>query len=54
MSGEGFGVKGVVEIGISVLVMYLSKNQNVFVQIAKYICKNWNMYLSKLLDIGSG
>ena len=29
--------------------MYLSKLQNVFVQIAKYICPNWYLYLSRLL-----
>ena len=27
---------------------FLSKLQNVFVQIAKYVCSNWSMYLFKL------
>ena len=31
--------------------MYLSKLQNVFVQIAQYICPNCKMYLSKLPNV---
>ena len=35
----------------SKLKMYLSKLDNVFVQIGKYICPNWKMYLSQLQKI---